>query len=280
MTKIIEVDVAKKRVREELVEYLRPHETHALFLLGNMVNHCYPSATYVARQGGMTAGVCSYWPLFQSCSMFSENHTASRALAQMVLKNHPAVKTVLGMADMVKPTYDEFIASGRSPTRDPENLFFELATENFVPFISPDGIARRAAEGDVDAVVRLTRILHQTSIDAPLTDEERLRAKSSPITACLEIDGKVVAVASSNGLAIQAFQILGVATDPAYRRKGYAKAVCSFLISSMREQGGRKAILFTGEKNTAAIHCYLDLGFQITDRYYFAEFGDSGRGKN
>jgi ribosomal protein S18 acetylase RimI-like enzyme len=66
------------------------------------------------------------------------------------------------------------------------------------------------------------------------------------------MEGKVVSIASSNGLAIKAFQILGVSTDPDYQRKGYAKAVCSFLISHMQEKGATKAVIFTGEENIAA----------------------------
>ncbi len=273
--KIIEEDVADEQFRSELIDYLKPHETKALFLLGNILNHYDASALYVARKNGKIVAVCGYYAPFQSCSIFSEDHSATQALAHIMLKNHPSVRTTLGMADIVKPAYDEFIAAGRQSIRDPEVLFFELTTEDFVPFIPSNGVVRRMTENDVDAVARLLRLLHQAPMEAPLTEEEKIRVRASPNTGCLEVDGNIVAVASTNGLAFQAFQILGVATDPAYRRRGCAKAVCSYLICSMREQGGKQAIIFTEKENSAAINCYLSLGFRITDRYYAPWFNES-----
>jgi predicted GNAT family acetyltransferase len=266
--KICEIDVSPEEVRMKLIDYLKPHETQALFILGNLVNHFYPSSLYVAQREEKIVGICGYWPLFQACSIFCRHAEVSRMFAQTILKHHPSVRTVLGMADMVKPAYDEFIAAGEQSLRDPENLFFELSTENFFPYISSEGILRKITENDVDAVARLQRLINKIPLEAPLTEDERRRVQMSPMTVCLEVDGKIVAVASTNGLAIQAFQILGVATDPSYRRRGYAKAVCSFLICAMRELGGRTAILFTGKENVAALHCYLSMGFHITDRYY------------
>jgi predicted GNAT family acetyltransferase len=73
-------------------------------------------------------------------------------------------------------------------------------------------------------------------------------------------------------LALEAFQILGVVTDPLFRRRGFAKAVCSHLIATMRDRGAKKAVLFTTPDNAAARKCYLDLGFVITGQYDVAVF--------
>jgi predicted GNAT family acetyltransferase len=173
---------------------------------------------------------------------------------------------------MVKPAYEEFISQGRISTADPEGIFFELAMRDFTPFTSPDAVIRPITEHDVDEAARLTRLIHLLPFEDPITEEERLKVKACEIIFCLEIEGKIVAVASSNGLAIKAFQILGVATHPDFQRKGYAKAVCSHLIRYMQTKGATKAIIFTGEENVAARKCYLDLGFRITDRYYVGIF--------
>ena len=269
---IVKEDVENEMFRAEMIDYLRPHEPKALFLLGNAINHCNPSALYAARKAGKIIGICGYYSLFQACSIFSEDRDAARALGQMVLQNHPSVKTLLGMAEIIKPIHDDFIASGRCPTHDPEFLFFELETEGFKPLISQDGVVRRMEEGDVESVARLNRLIHQLPMDSPVTAEERAQVAASPMTMCYEIEGQIVAVASSNGLAFHAFQVLGVATHPSYRCRGYAKSVCSALICTMRERGADTAILFTDKNNTAAIKCYLDLGFRITDRYYVSRF--------
>jgi ribosomal protein S18 acetylase RimI-like enzyme len=176
------------------------------------------------------------------------------------------------MADIVKLAYVEFIASGKRSIRDPECLFFELDTKKVATVIPLDGIARRVTEDDFEQVVRLQRLIHNIPTNAPVIEEERIHVRANQFTICFELDRKIVATVTSPGLVFQAFQILGVVTDPEFRRRGYAKAVCSYLLSSMRELGGTKAILFTGKDNTPAIKCYLELGFRITDRYYFACF--------
>ena len=271
LLEITEVNESQESVRKNLIAYLEPHETQALFLLGNIQSH-FQSFVYVAMESNRTVGVCGYYPTFQSCTIFSESSAASRAFAQIVLKKHSSVIALLGMASMIKPAFEEFVAQGRKPAHSPEMDFFELTMKNFKPFFLPDVLIRPITEQDVDSVARLQRLIHHVPIDDPLTEEERVKVSASPVSFCLEIDGKIVAVATSNGLAIHAFQILGVATDPAHQRKGYAKALCSHLIRTMQKQGGEKAIIFTGEDNVAARKCYLDLGFQITDRYYVGMF--------
>jgi ribosomal protein S18 acetylase RimI-like enzyme len=265
-------DVNQESVRKELIAYLEPHESKALFLLGNLQSHFQPAFLYVAKEKNRLIGVCGYYPTFQSCTIFSESSAASKAFAQTVLKNHPSVIALTGMANMVQPAYDEFTSYGRKPTNIPRQDFFELTMKNFRPFFLSDVTIRPIAERDVDSAARLHRLIHHASMDDPITEEERKRIRFSPVSFCLEMEERVVSVASSNGLAIHAFQILGVATDPSYQRRGYAKALCSYLIQFMQKSGAEKAIIFTGEENTAARKCYLDLGFQITDKYYVGLF--------
>jgi ribosomal protein S18 acetylase RimI-like enzyme len=268
--KISEVNIEKER--KNLIAYLQPHEAQALFLLANLQSHMEPSFVYVAKENNRIIGVCGYYPTFKSCTIFSERSVASKAFAQTMLKNHPDANTLLGMAVMVEPAYEEYLLQGRKPIREPEIDFFELEMKNFKPFFIPNALIRQVTENDVDAVVHLHRLIHHISRDNPISEDERVKIRMSEVAFCVETDGEVVSVAISNGLAIHAFQILGVATDPIYQKRGYAKALCSHLIEFMREKGGEKAILFTGKENLAARKCYLDLGFKITDRYYFCIF--------
>lgn len=265
---VVQVDIEQKSTRMELIEYLTPHESHALFLLGNLFNPTCASVMYIAKKHGRIVGVCGYYPTFQSCSIFSEDTEATRIFAQVMLKEYPSLKAVLGMADIVKPVYDACVVAGKRSMCDPENLFLELKTDSFVPRIATDGTVRSIRKNDVEQVARLQRLIHGVPLEDPLTDEEKARVFVDPMTVCYEIDGKIVAVASTNGLAITCFQILGVATHPAYRRRGYAKAVCSYLICAMKQLGGSTAIIFTGKDNEAALQCYYSLGFRATDRYY------------
>ena len=94
----------------------------------------------------------------------------------------------------------------------------------------------------------------------------------NPLRHVLEDCGKIVSTASTNGLGLAAFQILGVATLPEARRQGYASAVCAALMRTMHSQGAKSCVVFTGLGNLAAQRCYEQLGFRITGEYYVAEF--------
>ena len=259
MTHVFEVDTGKKQVCQDLIAYLAPHEIHALFLLGNLQRHFHPAFTYIAKENNRIVGVCGYYPSFQSCTIFSESSEASRAFARTVLKEHSSVKALLGMSKMTEPAYAEFVALGCKPINPPETDFFELALKNFKPFSLPGISIRSVTDQDIDSVARLHRLIHHAAMDAPITEEERARVRANDVSFCLEADGKIITVADSNGLATHAFQILGVATDPAYQRRGYAKALCSHLIQFMQKKGAEKAVIFTGKENIAARKCYQDL---------------------
>ncbi len=265
------VDAAQPGVRQMLIDYLRPHETRALFLVGNLQANFQPSFIYTARNNNALAGICGYYPTFQSCTIYSEDAEASRLLARKIFDQH-MIGALLGMKEMARPAYDELIKLGKAATNSPEQLFLELALENFQPHLPKVGIIRPVESRDVDAAVLLSRQIHQQSKESPITEEERMRIMANSDKFCLEIDGKIVSIAFSNGLAIEAFQLLGVSTDPAYQRRGFAKAVCSHLIARMQKKGAKTAVIFTGPENQAAIQCYMDLGFRITDRYYMALF--------
>ena len=93
---------------QSLVEYLAPFETQALFLLGNLLHSKQPCFLYAAMQNDEIRGICGYYPVFCSCSFFSQDTTASRALGRYVAEKHP-ICALLGMKEMVKPAYDLFL---------------------------------------------------------------------------------------------------------------------------------------------------------------------------
>ena len=270
--KISLISLDEESIRQKLIAYLVPYETQALFLLGNLQSRLQPALLYIAQENSQIVGVCGYYPTFKSCTIFSRSPEASTALANTILKKHPSVHALLGMSKMIEPAYATFVAFGKKPMNDPEADFFELTMNNFKPFYLPAVLIRQVTDHDVDTVVRLHRLIHHVPLENPITEEERVRVQALDVSFCLEASGEIVSVANSNGLAIQAFQILGVATDSAHQRKGYAKALCSYLIEFMQKKGAKKAIIFTGKENTAARKCYLDLGFQVTDKYYVGLF--------
>jgi hypothetical protein len=268
---IAEIDPKNKKYRKELIDYLAQDEAKALFLIGNLVSNLQPSFVYVARQNASIVGVCGYYPTFKSCSIYAKTDEASRMLAKKVLPLH-SIQALLGMKQMILPAYGEFLKQGMKSIANPEQVFFELDIKNFKPHFTQDGKIVPIQKNDIDDAVKLQRQIHNIPKDNPITEEDRIKVVKCDVKFGLKINDKLVSIATSNGLAIKAFQILGVATDPNYQKRGYAKAVCSHLISYMKDKGANKAIIFTGEDNIAAKKCYLDLGFQIVDKYYVAIF--------
>jgi GNAT superfamily N-acetyltransferase len=284
---IIELDATSEEICAWLTDFLSPYETQALFLLGNELNPKQQCVLYAfvathplevpRRQGPDTTvlGVCGYYPAFRSCSLFTLTPEASEALGTHVAKRHP-ITALLGTAQSAKPAYEALMTMGYTPLGAPEKAFFEMdIAKDFRPVPCPAGIIRPLEPQDEDAAIMLLRHMNSPPIAGPITNEERARLRANPIIFCLELDGKIVSLASTNGKAIHAFQILGVVTDPAYRNRGYAKAVCSHLIAFMKETGATRAVLFTGKENAAATRCYRDLGFTITGDYYVALFSPS-----
>jgi predicted GNAT family acetyltransferase len=267
---IVSVDLKNTRERQKLIAFLAPHESQALFLLGNLLNPTQPAYLYESIESNTITGVCGFYPTFRSCSLFSTNDEASRALVQHVVARHD-VLALLGMARMVKPAYTDLLSLGKISAGSPGYPFFELDLDReFIPHTASKGIIRPIEEKDIDNVVPLYRYLHNAPQDSSIQDEERAQVRALTVLFCLELEGRLVAIAASNGMALTTFQILGVVTDPAFRNQGFAKAVCSHLISFMKAHGARKAVLFTKPDNAAAIKCYQDLGFRITDQYYVA----------
>jgi ribosomal-protein-alanine N-acetyltransferase len=72
--------------------------------------------------------------------------------------------------------------------------------------------------------------------------------------------------------------ILNVATDPAQRRRGAAKALLRACLAQGREKGGRMATLEVRRSNKPAIDLYASFGFRnvgIRPNYYADEGEDA-----
>ena len=76
-------------------------------------------------------------------------------------------------------------------------------------------------------------------------------------------EGVLVSIAAYNARYGPIGQVGGVFTEPAYRRKGFSRAVMKRLIAdSVERHGVDLLILFTGETNEAARKMYESLGFE------------------
>lgn len=86
---------------------------------------------------------------------------------------------------------------------------------------------------------------------------ERLRARRT-VSAVAELDGQPVSAGSHQPVG-EVSEIVGVATLPAYRRRGIGAALVSFLVDDALRHGARTIFLTAGDDDIARV--YARLGF-------------------
>lgn len=272
MFAVEELAIAEPAVRQAVVEFLRPHEIRALFLLGNLKRQHIPQHLYLMRNQADWLALVGYYPSARSLIPFAlpDTPNALTALVSHVAQQHPDCQWYLGAEALARPGLEALQAAGYKVVNDPAQVFMELAglpppqpLQDQVRLMQPD---------DHERVIRLLRWLRAGVDDGRvITDAERTELVLNPDRVVLEVDGQVVATAATNGLGIAAYQILGVATDPAHRGRGYAGATVTGLMQIMAGRGGRHTVLFTRHDNSPAIRCYQKLGFTITGDYLLAK---------
>jgi RimJ/RimL family protein N-acetyltransferase len=274
------VDHETEAVRERLFEFLAPHEVRCLFVTGNLKNNFPGSHIYVAARADEWVGAAGYYETPRSVVPFADDPATARALVRRVAEEHPEIECVNGMADTVRPACEELGGLGYDVKGDPRQVFMRLDMQSDMQSdMQPDDapppqphedLARLMAPGDHEAVARLMRCLRGTPPGPPVTDEELRKVRMNPCRHVVVAGGEVVSVASTNGMGVAAFQIIGVATAEPHRGNGYAGAACASLIRAMRAEGARAAVIFTRVANQPALRCYEKLGFRETGEYWVA----------
>lgn len=266
------LDHEEAAVREQVFGYLAPQEAHGLFILGNLNTRFPGTHLYAASADGRWRGLAGYYEGPRSVIPVAGCPEAARALARHVLAAHPTPQWLLGGTVSAGPALEVFLEQGFSVRNNPHHVFMETALpESLAPDCGPHAErVRFIRPGDGEPVARLLRLLRDPGNTAPLTAEEVAGAEANALRVVLEADGQIVATAATNGIGLRAFQILGVVTDPAFRQRGYARAVCLALMRHMHGQGARHCVLFTDAANVAAQRCYAGIGFRITGDFIVA----------
>lgn len=259
-------------VARRLVDMLRPRETHALFLLGNLKNNYPDSHLYVARRGDDWLGVAGFYARPKSCSLLADDREVVGALIRRLTEQHPSLEMALGIDPTGRWAYEAMLELGFVPVGQPREVFMSMTIPHPLPPVPHEEKVRPIEDRDAMACARLQRLLDWPRDDSPIGEADLRRALANKMRLVLEVDGEVVSTATTNGLAIEAFQILGVATFPEHQRHGYATAVCNALTRRMKASGAKRCVLFTGPENLAAQRCYERLGFRIVGDYYMAKF--------
>ena len=98
--------------------------------------------------------------------------------------------------------------------------------------------------------------------------QHRDRITDEWIVACIEIEGRMVA----SGLGILDRGHIGlyaIYVDASCRRKHFARAICSSILTEAQKKGATHAYLQVVKGNTAAKNLYTSLGFEDFYTYWF-----------
>ena len=95
---------------------------------------------------------------------------------------------------------------------------------------------------------------------------ERVRAAGRAFVLVGATD-ELLAFSAFNATLPDAVQVGGVWTPPAWRGRGYARAVVAGSLLEARAQGVTRAVLFTNEDNHPAQRAYEALGFHVVGDY-------------
>ena len=259
-----------------LEAFLLPRIETSMFLVGNMRDsgltdngQPYEGSYAAAFEGRRITGVVAhYWN--RNLVFQAPVHLDALWRGAAEASRRP-IGGLIGPSDQVAMACDQLgIENSRIQLDARENLYsLELRD-----LIVPDGLAsskftgRRIEAVDLDLLTRWTVAYYTEAIgtkDSPqlwqATRSSVERSLKEGRTWVLERQGEPVACSSFNAAIEEAVQVGGVFTPPELRRRGYGRSVVAASLLDARSQGVEKAILFTGEDNTAAQKAYTALGF-------------------
>jgi ribosomal protein S18 acetylase RimI-like enzyme len=265
---IEKLNIGDQHTRSRIADYLAPHEAYALFILGNLKLDFPGTHLYAAAENGQWFGIAGYYSSYTSVSLFAENAKASRALTHHAAMMHPGIRYLSGAESCALPALDELLSQGYKMLADPQLTFMEL--EGQPPYQTGEEFCRPFREEDIERIAELLRYRHNQPLDDEATRVDLDNIRKTPLCYVLTHNEQVVSVASTNGMGIRTFQILGVATDESFRGRGFAAAVCASVIREMHRRGAIRCVLFTEKSNIPAQRCYLRMGFRMSGHFYLA----------
>jgi len=138
----------------------------------------------------------------------------------------------------------------------------------------PESYIRPMTMIDLERVVAVERLCH----DHPWSAELFQRELANPIsTIDLFWFGERLAGFLCSWMVAGELEILNVATDPVFRRRGVAAALMRHVFARARSEGLESAFLEVRVGNTGAIDLYHKFGFAVVARrpHYYADGEDA-----
>ena len=222
---------------------------------------------------GVLRAVVAHFHRHGNVILQAENDEAlDAAVKRVVAASGSPVRGLLGPRALVRRARSQLnLDSAPARYDEDEGLYaLDLARLQAPPLLADPLIALRAWQPD-DAELYLTwyRDYDSASLgaadDAALHDRLRenfARALQLGERCLLTRNGAPCATSTFNARLPDMVQVGGVYTPPSLRGRGYARAAVAQSLLDARARGVRRAILFTGEDNVAAVRAYRALGFE------------------
>ncbi|TVQ26202.1 MAG: GNAT family N-acetyltransferase [Spirochaetaceae bacterium] len=185
--------------------------------------------------------------------------------------SEPVIRSIAGSAAEIPQSAAEGRDDPESRSRMP--LAGTLRTMHFaridspekLPATSEDRTVRIAGVEDVPRLMKLYESIDEFVTHETQADELRSSIRAGHRTvAIVEAGEDIVSTASTAAENSRSAMIVGVATHPAYRYRGHARACLSHLCRELLEQN---RILCLFYDNLDAGRLYRQIGFRETDRW-------------
>ncbi|MFP4509388.1 MAG: GNAT family N-acetyltransferase [Spirochaetaceae bacterium] len=181
------------------------------------------------------------------------------------------VRSVAGSAVDIPVSAAESMNHPESRTRMPlagtlrTMHFARIDSEDMLPAPTRGESVRTALPHDVPGLMKLYESIEEFVTTETQADEIRSSIRAGHRTvAVLEVDNTIVSTASTAAENTRSAMIVGVATHPEYRYRGFARACLAHLCRNFLDQDKMLCLFYD---NPDAGRLYRQIGFRETDRW-------------
>ncbi len=254
--------------KELILDYGYKHERENVFVIGSFAQY---EDTFAQNQywgyfeGEKCKGIAYYATRWKDLVVHAESPAIIPQFAEAALQAGVEIGCTASFSRFANPLVDYLKTKRFQVTKHSPETVYLLEKAYFVS--SATGQESIATKADIDELVELLTGKKPDEI----TNLDRSRVKPNQ-EFILRREEEIVSKANIHGSTKNYFQVGGVVTKEAYRRKGYARRVVSFLCQHYFDQGKKYGLLFTGNENQAAQRLYESIGFRPVDTFVIAEF--------
>ena len=254
------------------VSFLRRDPLINVYLISRLLEERFVSATQTVevrynREIVLVASLATNIVIASDPAAPNEITDAAIAVvAERVLTRMLPVRAIISPAPLVEALWKRLQAQIDAPTvvRMSQPVYAISGRLDF-----PDlKEARYSTHRDLDALVPACAAMHKEEVGIDPLDRdapgyrERIRELVDKKRSIIRIfEGKIVAKCEFSAFTQEAVQLMGMWTDPRYRRRGFARSLLREVCGHLARKG-RAVTLFVNDFNRPAIDLYESLGFE------------------